>query len=575
MKWKIERNGFVKETFFLPPDEVQLTMYDCLLTNRPKTATKIYTGEMNKAPIAWIECAEIDINSDIKDVVGADRISYNPRTAPNWQNTAGDNVDKQVYSKLITYGRSVFYEKDGKMFELGGELGSEFFFKDGGEVSAEETWIKKYKILVERREQYKNWYDEATNQKDRKERFQFYSEFRDKAAEAKAILKVKFGKTMKTGGIIEQYAKSRNGIAFAKGYMIEELNKFDIPNDRPVHFGIKAKGWGNSSPSKINEYAVMNDSDQHESDMFLTTIRGVYTFEQFEKWRKKHTEQYKVLNEGGEPSGKLVIQQLKLAENDKTMKTGGTVLTPDELSDFNEWKNDGNVEKNEDGTYSTQDAQWKNKIKNLNSLKDYFKREFRSYKNGGEIEKLVKDGNLIFSKTKKQHSDIYGIDSDNPLFIQHLCIDTNKREKGLGKKVIDHIEDYAIRNNHDLIFGHITAKSKYGKKDICDAEKVKSWMVDKGYNIAPNTNDFYKKLPKVGSTSKTIYTWNNDEGGTTRALIYPEKDGKSIVRITIKEFDPKTNRDVVTFAKDYPVMKADMKSLKSKIRKKRPLKRKF
>ena len=123
-----------------------------------------------------------------------------------------------------------------------------------------------------------------------------------------------------------------------------------------------------------------------------------------------------------------------------------------------------------------------------------------TYAEGGEIERLIKDGNLIFSKTKKEHSDIYGIDSNNPLFIQHLCIDTNNREKGLGKKVIDHIEDYAIRNNHDLIFGHISIKSKYGKKDICDAEKVKSWMVDKGYNIAPDTNDFYKKLSKRSST---------------------------------------------------------------------------
>tara|TARA_R110000787_G_scaffold280595_1_gene391394 strand:- start:26 stop:2182 length:2157 start_codon:yes stop_codon:yes gene_type:complete len=136
------------------------------------------------------------------------------------------------------------------------------------------------------------------------------------------------------------------------------------------------------------------------------------------------------------------------------------------------------------------------------------------YAEGGEIERLIKDGNLIFSKTKKEHSDIYGIDSNNPLFIQHLCIDTNKREKGLGKKVIDHIEDYAIRNNHDLIFGHISIKSKYGKKDICDAEKVKSWMIDKGYNIAPDTNDFYKKLSKGGE----IIEINEDGSNLPKSL---------------------------------------------------------
>ena len=48
--------------------------------------------------------------------------------------------------------------------------------------------------------------------------------------------------------------------------------------------------------------------------------------------------------------------------------------------------------------------------------------------------------------------------------IQYLCIDTEKREKGLGKKVIKYIEDYANENNHDLIFGHIALNSKYGIK---------------------------------------------------------------------------------------------------------------
>jgi hypothetical protein len=116
------------------------------------------------------------------------------------------------------------------------------------------------------------------------------------------------------------------------------------------------------------------------------------------------------------------------------------------------------------------------------------------YKEGGEIKKLIKDGSLIFGKTESEHSDIYGIKADNPLFIQHLCIGTENREKGEGSKALEHIEDYAKQNNHDLIFGHIATKAKYGKKDICDSEKVKSWMMGKGYFIHPNTNDFYKKL---------------------------------------------------------------------------------
>jgi len=42
---------------------------------------------------------------------------------------------------------------------------------------------------------------------------------------------------------------------------------------------------------------------------------------------------------------------------------------------FKEWKKDGNVCKNNDGTYSTQDAQWRNKIKNESELKAYYKNQ--------------------------------------------------------------------------------------------------------------------------------------------------------------------------------------------------------
>ena len=45
-------------------------------------------------------------------------------------------------------------------------------------------------------------------------------------------------------------------------------------------------------------------------------------------------------------------------------------------TDFNEWFEGGNVTKNQDGTYSTQDAQWRNRVKDLDQLKEYFIKEF-------------------------------------------------------------------------------------------------------------------------------------------------------------------------------------------------------
>ena len=50
--------------------------------------------------------------------------------------------------------------------------------------------------------------------------------------------------------------------------------------------------------------------------------------------------------------------------------------TPKIQKDFDEWIKSDNVIKNPNGTYSTQDAQWRNKLKDLEELKQYFVKEF-------------------------------------------------------------------------------------------------------------------------------------------------------------------------------------------------------
>jgi uncharacterized small protein (DUF1192 family) len=71
------------------------------------------------------------------------------------------------------------------------------------------------------------------------------------------------------------------------------------------------------------------------------------------------------------------------------MATGGTILDEYEEEEFEKWKEDGNVSKNADGSYSTQDAGFRNRLKSLTELKKYFKKEFFSdsyYANGGSVE---------------------------------------------------------------------------------------------------------------------------------------------------------------------------------------------
>jgi GNAT superfamily N-acetyltransferase len=65
-------------------------------------------------------------------------------------------------------------------------------------------------------------------------------------------------------------------------------------------------------------------------------------------------------------------------------------FSKEEHKDFNFWKQDGNVSKNPDGSYSTQDAQWTNRLKDLDALKQYYYKEFLSdrprYAGGGSAD---------------------------------------------------------------------------------------------------------------------------------------------------------------------------------------------
>jgi hypothetical protein len=84
-------------------------------------------------------------------------------------------------------------------------------------------------------------------------------------------------------------------------------------------------------------------------------------------------------NNGGNTKNKIMENKIKFSR--------------EEQKDFNFWKQDGNVSKNEDGSYSTQDAQWTNNLKDLDALKQYYYKEFLSdssrYADGGQAGKVI------------------------------------------------------------------------------------------------------------------------------------------------------------------------------------------
>jgi hypothetical protein len=105
------------------------------------------------------------------------------------------------------------------------------------------------------------------------------------------------------------------------------------------------------------------------------------------------------------------------------------------------------------------------------------------YDKGGEIEQYKEQGilDLNFYPTNSEHAKEYGLKAKNPLFIQNLTVKENDSLKNL--------DEYAINNGHDVIFGHIIQKAKFN-----DVEMIKNWLHNNGYAINQDNNDFHKIL---------------------------------------------------------------------------------
>ena len=103
MQWQATRS--TGEVYYFAPDEWSLRLVNCRLRNQKAAAQKIFNGE-NKGVCAWIDCEDIEAYPPTEPT--GERISYNPRTAPNWQNSSFENIDNSRFSELRTIGRSVF-----------------------------------------------------------------------------------------------------------------------------------------------------------------------------------------------------------------------------------------------------------------------------------------------------------------------------------------------------------------------------------------------------------------------------------------------------------------------------------
>jgi GNAT superfamily N-acetyltransferase len=113
------------------------------------------------------------------------------------------------------------------------------------------------------------------------------------------------------------------------------------------------------------------------------------------------------------------------------------------------------------------------------------------YEEGGEIQSMINEGivEIEFYDTTIAHAKEYGIESKKPLYLKRIFVSENNRNKGLGKKLIKYLYDFAVENGNDVIFGHIATKASY-------IEILKHLLLVNGYTINDKNNDFYIMITK-------------------------------------------------------------------------------
>jgi GNAT superfamily N-acetyltransferase len=138
-----------------------------------------------------------------------------------------------------------------------------------------------------------------------------------------------------------------------------------------------------------------------------------------------------------------------------------------------------------------------------------------SFKNGGEVESLISKAilKLNFYETTPEHAKEFGIEAKKPLYVKNLCVSENERLKGIGKKVLNYLEDYARKNHNDVIFGYVATKASFTKDSrqsfFCDVDMIKNWLHNNGYAINEENNDFHKVV-KYADGSNTFDGNNPD-----------------------------------------------------------------
>jgi hypothetical protein len=114
------------------------------------------------------------------------------------------------------------------------------------------------------------------------------------------------------------------------------------------------------------------------------------------------------------------------------------------------------------------------------------------------LQVLIEEGvvDLKFYETTPEHAKEYGIQANKPLYVQNLIVLEKERLKGIGKKVLHNLENYANENGNDIIFGYLADESSFSRDSrqsfYSDIDMIKNWLHNNGYAINNATNEFHK-----------------------------------------------------------------------------------
>jgi GNAT superfamily N-acetyltransferase len=240
---------------------------------------------------------------------------------------------------------------------------------------------------------------------------------------------------------------------------------------------------GSHFGNKLQAKSIAEGMDSYKVDEYFLNIRNLERVYDYQTWTKKEWQK-----------NLIQLGYIKEKKTDYTFNEIWDVIQKNKLDGFlykNRYEGGGD-------SYVVLNANQIKLADGTNTTFDGNNPDIR-FDKGGEIENLIDQGEIelkVYPTTPK-HANLYGLKSENPLYIQTIFISENQRLKGIGKKVLKYLNDFAIENGHDVMFGHITQKASFSKDDsresnLDDVAMIKNWLQSNGYEICEGNNDFYK-----------------------------------------------------------------------------------